>query len=77
MNEMVRVNTRLAVDLNDWFDAESKKSGLSKSAMIMMAAESYRREKETFRSIADLDKLDVLVAKIKQLEDVIQRKGLE
>lgn len=74
MNEMVRVNTRLAVDLNDWYDAESKKSGLSKSSMIMMAAENYRREKEALKSMADMGDL---VAKIERLEEVIQRKGLE
>jgi len=74
MNEMVRVNTRLAVDLNDWYDAESKKSGLSKSSMIMMAAENYRREKEAFKGMADMGDL---VAKIERLEEVIQRKGLE
>lgn len=74
MNEMVRVNTRLAVDLNDWYDVESKKSGLSKSSMIMMAAENYRREKEAFKSMADMGDL---VAKIERLEEVIQRKGLE
>lgn len=74
MNEMVRVNTRLAVDLNDWFDAESKKTGLSKSSMIMMAAENYRREREALKGMADMGDL---VAKIEKLEDVIQRKGLE
>lgn len=74
MNEMVRVNTRLSTDLNEWLDMESKKSGLSKSSIIMMAAENYRREKEAFKSMADMGEL---VAKIEELEKAVQRKVLE
>lgn len=74
INETVRVNTRLAVDLNDWFDEESRKTGLSKSALIMMAADNYRKEKELMKGVADMG---VLVSKIEQLEEAIQRNGLE
>ena len=74
MNEMVRVNTRLGADLNEWYDDQSKKSGLSKSSLIMMAAENFRREKEALKGMADMGEL---VAKIERLEEVIQRKGLE
>jgi len=74
MNETIRVNTRLAVDLNDWFDEESRKTGLSKSSLIMMAADNYRKEKEVMKGMADMSSL---VAKIEQLEIAVQRKGLE
>lgn len=72
--EMVRLNTRVSADLNKWLDTESLRSGLSKSAIMMMAAENYRREKEAFGAMADMGEL---VAKIENLEQTIQRKGLE
>ena len=74
MSEMVRVNTRLSADLNDWLDKESEKSGLSKSSIIMMAAENYRKEKEVMKGMADMGEL---VAKIERLEKAVQRKVLE
>lgn len=74
MSEMVRVNTRLSADLNDWLDKESENSGLSKSSIIMMAAENYRKEKEVMKGMADMGQL---VAKIEELEKAVQRKGLE
>lgn len=74
MREMVRINTRFSADLNDWLDTESKSSGLPKSSIIMMAVENYRREKTAFQSLADMGEL---VAKIDNLEKIVQRKGLE
>lgn len=72
--EMVRLNTRVSADLNKWLDAESLRSGLSKSAIMMMATENYRREKEAFGAMADMGEL---VAKIESLERTVKRKGLE
>lgn len=72
--EMARLNTRVSMDLNNWLDAESARSGLSKSAIMMIAAENYRREKEAFGMMADMGEL---VAKIEKLERAVERKGLE
>lgn len=72
--EMARLNTRVSAELNEWLDAESIRSGLSKSAIMMIAAENYRREKETFSMMADMGQL---VNKIEQLELTIQQKGLD
>jgi len=74
VSEMVRVNARISQALNSWLDEESKRTGLSKSALMMMAAENYMREKEAFGMMADLGQL---VAKIDQLEKTVQRNGLE
>ena len=73
-NELIRVNTRIPSDLNDWLDIQSKRTGVSKSSIMMMATENYRREKEAFGMMADIGEL---VAKIEQLEMTVQRKGLE
>lgn len=67
--EMIRVNTRLPFDLNDWLENEAAKTGLSKSAIVMMATENYRREKEAFKSMADLGEL---VHKIERIEQLVQ-----
>lgn len=69
--EMIRVNTRLPFDLNEWLDGEAAKTGLSKSALVMMATENYRREKEAFKSMSDLGEL---VHKIERLENLMQEK---
>lgn len=68
--EMVRINTRMPHDLNEWLDEEAARTGLSKSAIVMMATENHRREKEAFKSMADLGEL---VNKIEQLEKTVQR----
>jgi len=72
--ELVRVGTRISAELNDWLDIESKKTGLSKSSIMMIATENYKKEKEVIKGMADMG---ALVAKIERLEEVIQRKGLE
>lgn len=72
--EMVRVNSRLSYDANLWLDNESKRSGVPKSTLILLAVENYIREKEALKSMADIGQL---VSKIEQLEKSIERKGLE
>lgn len=63
--ETIRVNARLPYDLNEWLEEEVARTGLSKSAIVMMATENYRREKEVFRSMADMGEL---VAKIEAMD---------
>lgn len=72
--KLVRVNTRIPLDLNEWLDAQSKRTGVSKSSIMMMATENYRREKEAMGMMADIGQL---VAKIEQLEMAVQRNALE
>jgi len=72
--EMVRVNTRISGKANNWLDNESKESGVPKSTLILLAIESYIREKEAFSMMADMGEL---VAKIDELEKAVQRKVLE
>lgn len=72
--DLVRVGARISVDLNDWLDKESKKTGLSKSSIVMIATENYRREKEAMGMMADMGQL---VEKINQLEEVVKRSDPE
>lgn len=71
---LVRVGTRISNDLNDWLDVESSRTGLSKSSIMMMATENYRREKEAMGMMADIGDL---VAKINELELAIKRSDPE
>ena len=74
MTGISRLNTRLPDELNDWLDIESARTGLSKNAIVLFSIENYRKEKEVLTSMANMGEL---VAKIEQMEKVIQRKGLE
>lgn len=54
---MHRINIRISNDLNQWLDEESKETGLSKSAIMMLATENYRREKEAFTAMQSIEPL--------------------
>lgn len=73
-SEMVRVNSRISSDLNDWLNDESESTGLSKSSIMMLAAENYRAQKRAFNMMADMG--DV-VNKLEELNQTIKRNGLE
>lgn len=72
--ELVRVNTRISYDLNEWLDDEAKRTGLSKSSIMMIATENYRKEKDAFKMMSDMGQL---VSKMDEMKDIIQRNGLE
>lgn len=46
MADVVRVNTRISRTLNEWLNSRSYKTGLSKSALIMLALENYYQQTE-------------------------------
>ena len=41
MAEMIRVNTRVRKDLNEWLDQQTEETGVPKSTQIMFAIEMY------------------------------------
>lgn len=57
----VRLNTRVSHDLNDWLDKKSEEMAISKSALVAIAVENYRKEKET---------VEALPALLKKLEEL-------
>lgn len=57
MAEMVRVNTRISTEVNEWLDNESKRSGVPKSTLIFLALESYMTQKIAMRQVNVLAKL--------------------
>lgn len=46
MAELVRVNTNISKDINDWLAERSAKTGISKSTLIHLALEQYRNQIE-------------------------------
>lgn len=64
---VVRVGTKLSDDLNNWFDNQSLKTGISKSSLIALACESYRKEQELVTNIP----------KFMQMKDFFEKQGFK
>lgn len=64
---VVRVGTRLSSDLNNWFDDRSEKTGISKSSLIAIACENYRKEQE----------LVINIPKMIQVKDLLEKQGFK
>lgn len=64
---VIRVGTRLSDDLNDWFDNQSEKTGISKSSLIAIACENYRKEQE----------LVINIPKMMQMKDFFEKQGFK
>lgn len=71
MGEMVRVNTRIGSEANDWLDNHSKNTGIPKSTLIHLAIENYIQQKDVMKRMADMGEL---VAAIERLENKIEGK---
>ncbi len=72
--EMVRVNTRISYDANNWLDEQSKVSGVPKSTLILLAIEEYIARKESVGASTDVAQL---VARVDEMQRMIERKGLQ
>lgn len=42
--EPVRINTRISYETNKWLDKKSKDLAISKSALVAIAVDNYRKE---------------------------------
>lgn len=64
----VRVNARISVELNDWLDRRSQEVGISKSGLISLAIENYKKETEVVNRLPQImARLDELGVDIKRL----------
>ena len=68
MGEMVRVNTRIGSEANDWLDDYSGNTGIPKSTLIHLAIENYIQQKQVMARMADMGDI---VAAIERLEKKI------
>jgi len=69
--EMVRVNTRISHEANEWLDNQSLETGIPKSTLILLAIENYMREKEVMARMADMGQL---MEKLEMIESKIAEK---
>lgn len=69
MAEMVRVNTRISKNLNDWLDEQTEETGLPKSTQIMLAIENYQQQKQ---AKGQLTELSILIEKMQGLTEKIK-----
>ncbi|WP_338206321.1 ribbon-helix-helix domain-containing protein [Parageobacillus thermoglucosidasius] len=77
--EMVRVNTRISTEINDWLDKYSARTGVPKSTIIHMALENYIMQKRAIDSLEvatqRLNKLDVVIEKLNKIEERLSSEG--
>lgn len=50
----VRINTRISAETNEWLDKKSEELAVSKSALVAMAVENWRKETETVKVLPAL-----------------------
>jgi hypothetical protein len=64
--EMVRINTRISKEMNDWLDNETARTGVPKSTLIYLALEQYVSTKQAITTVGVIDKLMDKIAGIEQ-----------
>lgn len=66
MAEMVRINTRISKQLNEWLDKRSRETGVPKSTLVFLALEQYMQQIEVMSKThewkAMLDQLERISA---------------
>ena len=69
MAEMIRVNTRVRKDLNDWLDQQVDETGVPKSTHIMFAIEMYQQQKQAKGQLSELAEL---IEKLEELSKKVE-----
>lgn len=69
--EMVRINTRISAEVNDWLDERSKKTGVPKSSIVYIALEQYMIQ---LRSMNALEFSQGTLRELYQKVDNIEKK---
>lgn len=67
---LVRINSRIGHTQNAWLDAESRRTGISKSGLIQLAVEQYMTQKQAFEA---MDNMNSLVHRLEQIENQLQK----
>lgn len=68
--KLYRVNTKIPGELNDWLDQESKRTGMSKSSLIMLAIQTTYDQKTMMKRMGDMGQL---ASKIDEIVEAIER----
>ncbi|MCG7315621.1 hypothetical protein MHL30_21330 [Priestia flexa] len=68
--EMVRVNTRISKEVNDWLDDKSNRTGIPKSTLIYLALEQYIQQQNVVNEMPKMRELLEQLKRVKGLEDL-------
>jgi len=60
---LVRVNTRISPQINEWLDHKSKETGVSKSALIHLALENHIQQQTM---VNELPRIYQEISKLKE-----------
>lgn len=71
MKKNMRVGTTISMEMNEWLDEQSVKTGLTKSALILISIENYKNQKE---AQGQLNELAVLVEEMKKLAEKVEKE---
>lgn len=71
MKNNMRVGTTISMEMNEWLDEQSVKTGLTKSALILISIENYKNQKE---AQGQLNELAVLVEEMKKLAKKVEKE---
>jgi hypothetical protein len=52
--KLVRVNTNITEEINEWLNSESARTGVPKSSLILMALSQYKDQKNVMAQIPEL-----------------------
>lgn len=63
--QMVRVNTRISKEINEWLDEQTAATGVPKSTLIYLALEQYMNHKKAANMLPVLQQLMVDVERLK------------
>lgn len=70
--ELFRVNTKIPGELNQWLDERSRRTGITKSALIMLAVQSAYDQQNVLKRMADMgevaSKLDAVISVLQDTE---------
>lgn len=69
--EMVRVNTRIGSEANEWLDSYSNQTGIPKSTLIHLAIENYIQQKQVMARMSDMGEI---VSALERLEKKLDEK---
>lgn len=67
----MRVGTTISMEMNEWLDEQSAKTGLTKSALILVSIENYKNQKE---AQGQLTELAALVEEMKKLAEKVEKE---
>jgi hypothetical protein len=64
--DLIRLNTNITSELNDWLNAESERLGLTKSTVVIMALSHYKDQKSA------IEKMPELLSGLDKLHDLLK-----